>query len=60
MARTMIRVRSETRDKLKEMGRMGETYDDVISRLYEKVFNKKMQKELMDMSDCILVEDMEW
>ena len=57
---TMIRISTQTREKLKEMGRMGETYDDVISRLHEKVFNKKVEKEMMDISDCILVEDMEW
>ena len=60
MATTMIRVSAQTRDKLKEMGRMGETYDDVISRLHEKVFNKKMEREMMDLSDCLLVEDMKW
>lgn len=60
MSQTMIRVKASTRDKLKEMGRMGETYDDVISRLYDKVFNKRMERELMDLSDCILVEDMRW
>lgn len=59
-ATTMIRISSQTRDKLKEMGRMGETYDEVISRLHEKVFNKKVQREMMDLSDCILVGDMEW
>ena len=60
MEQTMIRVSTDTREKLKEMGRMGETYDEVISRLYDKVFNKKVEKEMMDLSDCILVEDMEW
>jgi len=60
MTQTMIRINASTRDKLKEMGRMGETYDDVISRLYDKVFNKKVEREMMDLSDCILVEDMEW
>ena len=60
MTQTMIRISASTRDKLKEMGRMGETYDDVIVRLYDKVFNKKVEREMMDLSDCILVEDMEW
>ena len=60
MSQTMIRISTDTRDKLKDMGRMGETYDDVIARLYDRVFNKKMEKELMDLSDCILVEDMQW
>ena len=60
MGQTMIRIKTETREKLKEMGRMGETYDEVIGRLYEKVFNKKLERELMDLSDCILAEDMKW
>jgi predicted CopG family antitoxin len=32
---TLIPVRPETREKLKSLGRMGETYDDVINRLIE-------------------------
>jgi len=32
---TLIPVRPETREKLRKLGRMGETYDDVINRLIE-------------------------
>lgn len=32
---TLIPVRPETRKRLKSLGRMGETYDDVINRLIE-------------------------
>lgn len=30
---TTIQLFKETREKLKEIGKMGETYDDVINRL---------------------------
>ena len=33
---TTIQLSKETRDKLKQLGTMGETYDDVISRLVKK------------------------
>lgn len=33
---TTIQISKEARDELKEMGRMGETYDDVIKRLVKK------------------------
>jgi len=29
----MIRVSKQTRERLKEFGKMGETYDDVIKKL---------------------------
>ncbi len=32
----MMRVSKETRDMLKEIGKKGETYDDLIRRLIEK------------------------
>ncbi len=36
MDNTMMRVSKETRDMLKEIGKKGETYDDIIRRLIEK------------------------
>jgi predicted CopG family antitoxin len=33
---TTIQLSKQTREKLKEIGKMGETYDDVIKRLIEK------------------------
>jgi hypothetical protein len=32
---TLISVRPETREKLRKLGRMGETYDDIINSLIE-------------------------
>ncbi len=34
---TTIQLSKETRDQLRGLGKMGETYDDVIKRLIEKV-----------------------
>jgi len=33
---TTIQLSKETRDQLKELGKKGETYDDIIRRLMEK------------------------
>lgn len=35
MDNTMIRISKEARDKLKEIGKKGETYDAIIRRLVE-------------------------
>lgn len=34
---TTIQISKETREQLRELGKMGETYDDVIRRLIELV-----------------------
>lgn len=39
---TTIQISKEVRDELKELGKMGETYDDVIKRLV------KISKECED------------
>jgi len=36
MEETTIRISVETRDKLKKIGRKGETYDDIIKRLLDR------------------------
>ena len=38
-----IRIRKSTRDKLKKLGRKGDTYDDIINRLIDE-FHKNMPK----------------
>ena len=38
---TSIRVRRETADMLKELGRKGETYDDIIRRLIDRVRRRR-------------------
>ncbi len=47
MAKTVIQVETDTRELLKEQGKMGETYDSLIVRLLaelEKLRNGKENK----------------
>ena len=38
---TTIKVKKETRDVLKSVGKKGETYDDIINRLLDRVLRRK-------------------
>lgn len=38
---TSIKIRKETRDVLKSVGKKGETYDDIINRLLDRVLRRK-------------------
>lgn len=42
---TTIRVAEETREKLKELGKKGETYDKIIKELIKKAFPSKTRKK---------------
>ncbi|MFT4250009.1 MAG: hypothetical protein ACMXYD_01470 [Candidatus Woesearchaeota archaeon] len=57
MTKTVIQVRKETREKLKSLGRMGDTYDDVISRMYDASIENMMSATLLDTSDSVAIED---
>ena len=38
---TSIKIRKETRDVVKSEGKKGETYDDIINRLLDRVLRRK-------------------
>jgi len=38
---TSVKISRETRDALKSIGKKGETYDDVINRLLDRVLRRK-------------------
>ena len=38
---TSIKVRKETRDVLKSVGKKGETYDEIINRLLDRVLRRR-------------------
>ena len=42
---TTIQISKEARDQLKELGKMGETYDDVIRRLIKIAKNNSEKGE---------------
>lgn len=41
---TMVRLKKETVEKLKELGKKGETYDDIIRKLLDFYEKKKIIK----------------
>lgn len=41
---TSIKIRKETRDILKSVGKKGETYDAIINRLLDRVLRRKRAK----------------
>ncbi|UCE95765.1 MAG: hypothetical protein JSV51_08670 [Candidatus Bathyarchaeota archaeon] len=42
---TSIKIRKDTRDALKNVGKKGETYDDIINRLLDRVLRRKRKSE---------------
>ena len=38
---TTIRLKKETATALKEIGKKGETYDDIVNRLLDRVLRRK-------------------
>ena len=53
----MIQIKTDTRDKIKSLGKMGETYDDVLQRLYEQAFEMLLAKNLLNTSNTTDIEE---
>ncbi len=58
MAKTMIQVDVETRDKIKSLGRMGETYSDVLDKLYELAIRQQMENYLLDTTGYVDLDEL--
>lgn len=54
---TTISISEDIRDKIKEFGNKGETYTDILMRLYESAKQRQLQDLLMDTSNCITIEE---
>lgn len=46
MARTTIPLQKETRDRLKELGSKGDTYDDLINQLIDHYEGTESETEI--------------
>jgi predicted CopG family antitoxin len=57
MVATTIQVDSEVKDQLTEFKMPGETYNDLLKRLYKSACERQLQDLLMDNSDCVSVEE---
>jgi len=54
---TTISIPTEMREQLKEFGKKGERYSDIISRLLKSARDRQIHDILMDDSDTIPVRD---
>jgi len=54
---TTIAISEELKTKLKDLGRAGDTYEDVIRKMYEVTRKSILQAYLYDGSDCVSVDE---
>ena len=54
---TTISISEETKEKLKNLGRAGDSYEDVIKRMYEFTRKNILLSYLYDESDSISLEE---
>ena len=54
---TTISISTELREKLKNLGRTGDSYEDVISRMYEVTRKNLLLAYLYDTSDSVTIEE---
>lgn len=57
MEKTMIQIKKSTREKIKSLGNMGETYDDVLNKMYDATVENMYAKTLLDTTDSTPVEE---
>ena len=53
---TTIAVSSEVRDQIKEFGKKGERYDEILARLLNSAKERQLQELLMDEKDTTPIE----
>ena len=54
---TTIAISTELRDKIKEFGNKGETYDDILERLLESAKERQLHDLLMNTAGCLTIDE---
>lgn len=54
---TTISVSKELKEKLRSLGRAGDSYDDIIKRMYEVTKRHLMLQYLYDESDSVPIDE---
>ena len=61
MELTTISIEKSTRDKLNEFKMSGETFNDLLLRLYKSASERQLQEILMDNSNTVSIDEaIEW
>ncbi|MBU0629074.1 MAG: hypothetical protein KKC75_07840 [Nanoarchaeota archaeon] len=54
---TTISISTEIREKIKEFGNKGETYTDILEKLYESAKQRQLQDLLMGTKGCLTIAE---
>jgi len=54
---TTIAISADIRDKIKEFGSKGDTYTDILNKLYESAKQRQLQDLLMDTDGCLTIAE---
>ena len=54
---TTIAVSEEVRDQIKEFGKKGEKYEDILTRLLKSANERQLQELLMDEKETTSIND---
>lgn len=54
---TTIQLSKETKDKIASFGSKGESYDQILQRLYDLAVKEHLREFLMSSENCVFVED---
>ena len=54
---TTIQVEEETREKLKSWGKKGETYDDIVNKLYDIAVKEQLRELLLSSEDTLSIDE---
>lgn len=53
---TTISISKDLRDKIKKFGNKGDTYTDILNKLYKSAKERELHDLLMNDDDCIPIE----
>ncbi len=54
---TTIAISTTIRDKIKEFGAKGETYDEILARLLNSAKERQLQDLLMNSEECVEIDE---
>ena len=54
---TTIQIEKETRDKIKSFGAKGETYNEIINRLYDVAVKHQLKEFLLSSKDSVPIDE---
>lgn len=54
---TTISIPTDMRDEIKDLGKKGETYEEILRRIIDNAKDNMLQELLMDEDDSITIEE---